>query len=222
MSALFVTATGTGVGKTWVTERLIAECRAARRPVNALKPVISGFDPADAGGSDSGRLLTALGRPIEARTLDAISPWRFAAPLSPDMAAVREGRTIDFDALIDVCRGAIEMTEGLLLIEGVGGAMVPLDRRHTVRDWIAALGIPAVVVAGSYLGTISHSLTTLDSLAAGGIEAAALVLSESEESPVPIAETAATLARFTAVPILPVQRDEHVDGGAPLIAGLFP
>ncbi|MBL26333.1 MAG: dethiobiotin synthase [Rhodospirillaceae bacterium] len=221
MTALFVTGTGTGVGKTWITARLIREARAAGMPVEALKPVISGFDPHDAAESDSGHLLAALGRPIDERTLATISPWRFAAPLSPDMAAAREGRAVDFDALVELCRRRIAEAEGLLLIEGVGGAMVPLDGGHTVRDWIAALGIPAVVVAGSYLGTISHSLTTLDSLAVAGIEAKALVISESESNPVPLAETAAALARFTAVPILTAGRDEEADSGSSLLKGLL-
>ena len=73
--------------------------------------------------------------------------------------------------------------------------MVPLDERHTVLDWIAALGAPALVVAGSYLGTISHTLTTLAAIRARGVAVAGLVISESPESPVPLAETAETINR---------------------------
>ena len=80
--------------------------------------------------------------------------------------------------------------------------MVPLDDAHTVLDWIAELGAPALVVAGSYLGTISHTLTTLSALRGRGVEVAGLVISESEESPVPPAETAETIARHAgALPI---------------------
>ena len=80
--------------------------------------------------------------------------------------------------------------------------MVPLDAEHTVLDWIAALGAPTLLVVGSYLGTLSHSLTATAALRSRGVTIAGIVVSESEEQPVPAAETAATLARFTApVPV---------------------
>jgi len=206
VSALFVTATGTGVGKTLVTESLVRLCRAAGRPVDALKPVISGFAPDSPAESDSGRLLAALGRPLDVPAISAISPWRFAAPLSPDMAAAREGRSIDFEALVSWCEARIAAASGLLLIEGVGGAMVPLDDRHTVRDWIQRLEIPALVIGGSYLGALSHALTTLEALRVACIPVSAMVISESEDAPVPAAETAASLARFTTTPIYTLPR----------------
>ena len=200
--AVFITATGTEIGKTYVTQLLIREARAAGRTVEALKPVITGFDPA-ASSSDTALLLEALGRLVNAETIAAISPWRFRDPLSPDMAAARERRLIPFDDLVAFCRSA---KADDVFIEGIGGAMTPLDQTHTVRDWIAALEIPAIVVAGSYLGTISHTLTTLEALAAKRIPVREIVISESEQSPVGPAEIAATLARFAAVPIRIVPR----------------
>jgi dethiobiotin synthetase len=82
------------------------------------------------------------------------------------------------------------------LIEGIGGVMVPLDAEHTVLDWIAALAAPALLVVGSYLGTLSQSLTAAAALRQRGITIAGVVVSESAEQPGPAAETAATLARF--------------------------
>ena len=95
-----------------------------------------------------------------------MSPWRFAAPLAPDMAAAREGRALDFDRPDRVCRHAIDARTDVLLIEGIGGIMVPLDERHTVLDWMVALRLPVLLVAGSYLGTISHTLTAVRCAAA--------------------------------------------------------
>ena len=204
MSTLFVTATGTEIGKTLVTAALCHELRAAARPVRALKPVLSGYDPADLHESDPGVLLASLDEAVTADAVAAITPWRFSAPLSPDMAAAREGRRLDLAEIVAWCRAA----EGdPLLIEGIGGAMVPLDDEHTVLDWIAALGAPALVVAGSYLGTISHTLTTLAAIRGRGVPIAGLVISESPESPVPPAETAGTIARHAgALPIAIVPR----------------
>ena len=196
MLALFITATGTDIGKTYVSAALLRHWRQAGKRVQALKPIMSGFDPAAPAGSDAGQLLDALGLPIESQTLDAIAPWRFRAALSPDMAAAREGKTVNFPALLDFCRAETAKTADILLIEGVGGVMAPINDQMTVLDWMAALRLPVVVVAGSYLGTISHTLTALDVLARKRIDIAALVINESPVSPVPLAETAAAIGRY--------------------------
>jgi len=196
VSAYFVTATGTDIGKTFVARGLIRALRARGRKVAALKPVVSGFDPAEAAGSDSGLLLSALGRPVTAETIAEISPWRFAAPLAPDTAAAREGRTLDIRELIRFCRDAIAETRGVLLIEGAGGVMSPVNADHVMLDWMTALDLPVILVAGSYLGTISHTLTALDVIARRDLEVAALVISETSGSPVGLGATRETLARF--------------------------
>src|SRR3546814_19532134 len=111
-----------------------------------------------------------------------------------------------FDALVDYCRSRAAEASGPLLVEGVGGAMVPLGACHNVLDWIAALGFPALLVSGTYLGAISHALKTLAALEARGVEVAAIVLRTSLGNPVPPEETRDTLARFTHVPIRLVPR----------------
>jgi dethiobiotin synthetase len=196
MSAFFVTGSGTEIGKTFVTAALIHELRRRGRHVAALKPVASGFDPAQAAASDPGVLLAALGEMPTPAAFDLIAPWRFHAPLSPDMAARREGRVVDFATLVGHSRQSIATVTGTLLIEGVGGVMVPLDDDHTVLDWIEALRIPAIVVSGSYLGAISHGLTALDVLQSRGVAVTAVVVNETPESTVALDETAATIARF--------------------------
>lgn len=206
MSALFVTASGTDVGKTFLTCGLIRHLRAQGRAIAALKPVVSGFDPAHPEGSDGGALLAALDLPPTPDNIADISPWRFAAPLSPDMAARRESREIDMCALVAFCRKWMARSERLL-IEGIGGLMVPLDERHTVLDWIEALDSPVLLVAGSYLGSLSHTLTAIEVLAAHGRTIAALVVSESANSGVPLDETVDTLRRFVPdIDILALER----------------
>jgi dethiobiotin synthetase len=206
VTAVFVTGSGTDIGKTYVTAGLIRALRHAGRPVAALKPVASGFDPAQSAESDAAVLLEALaGR----YTIEQISPWRFRAPLSPDMAAAREGRRIDFDALLAFCRNWPDA--GTLLVEGVGGVMVPLDEEHTVLDWIAALGWPVLVVVGTYLGAISHALTTVEVIRRRGLAPLALVVNESEGG-VDANETISTLSRFVGMtPIHLVPRRADLD-----------
>jgi len=209
MTALFVTATGTDTGKTFVTAALARALRAQGRSVGALKPVISGFAMDLLTDSDTGVLLAATGQALSAENAATISPWRFSAPLSPDMAAAREGRAVDFDAVLAFCRSQIAGRQDVLLIEGVGGVMVPLDDSHTVLDWMAALELPVLLVAGSYLGAISHTLTALDALGRRRLGVTAVIISETPGSAVDLMETAATVQRFaSAIPVLTLPRAE--------------
>lgn len=206
MQAAFVTATGTDIGKTYVTAGIIRAMRGQGRPAGGIKPVMSGYDGAAPEASDAGILLAAMGKPVNAATVAAIAPWRYAAPLSPDMAAAREGRALSLADLLAFCRAAIAEAPGLMLVEGVGGAMAPLDATHTVREWIEALDLPALLVTGSYLGAISHTLTAAEALLRRRGRIAAIVLSESGHSPVPPEETAAGIGRFfpgIAVHVIP-------------------
>ena len=96
--------------------------------------------------------------------------------------------------------------------------MVPLTDRQTVLDWILALRAPALVVAGSYLGTISHTLTTIEAMRARGADVAAVVVSESADNPVPLAETVQTLRRFLgSTPVVTLPRADAPTVGADLI-----
>jgi len=197
VAAYFVTSTGTDVGKTFVTAGLIRYLRGSNQSVAALKPVVSGYDSSVVETSDPAVLLAALGHSVSAEAIARVAPWRFRAPLSPDLAAARENRSIVFDELIAFSRAAVDANNGILFIEGVGGIMVPLDTQRTVLDWMAALDIPLILVVGGYLGTISHTLTALDVLAQRKLTIAAIVVSESERNPVELDETVASIARFS-------------------------
>jgi dethiobiotin synthetase len=205
MTAVFITSTGTDIGKTFIARGLIRHLRDRGRTVDALKPVVSGFLPREVETSDVGLLLSALGRPSTVTEIERISPWRFTAPLSPDIAAQREGRRIDFGSLVDFSKSAIESATDVLLIEGIGGVMVPLDERHTVLDWMAALTRPIVLVAGNYLGTISHTLTALEVLASRKLEVLSVVLSEHERL-VPLVDNAHAIARLAKMEVTTVPR----------------
>src|SRR3546814_18737592 len=104
MASLFITATGTDIGKTAVTALIARQLIAAGARPEVLKPVLSGFDAAAPERSDAGVLLAATGQQAPAAALDRMSPWRFAAPLSPDLPAARAGRTVPFSELVDYCR----------------------------------------------------------------------------------------------------------------------
>ena len=222
MEAQFITGTGTDIGKTWLACALLRHWQTEGRRVAALKPVLSGFDPRHPEASDAGQLLAALGREASTAELDAIAPWRFVAPLSPDMAAAREGRRIDFEELVAFSRRAIAGPDRPLLIEGVGGVMAPLDERHTVRDWIAASGLPCVLVAGSYLGSLSHTLSALAALEKVGAGVTAIVVNETPDSTVSLDATLESLAHHAAgAPLVAIARRRPQTGIARLAGLLF-
>jgi len=207
MSVVFVTGTGTGIGKTFVTSALIRHLRSVDHPVHAIKPVVSGFDETNWQKSDPAVLLAALGRPVTLPEIELLSPWRFIAPLSPDTAARREGRAIVFAELIEFCRDTARPPRRNLLIEGVGGIMVPLDQHRTVLDWMSVLRVPIVLVTGTYVGTISHTLTSLEVLARRNLDIAAVAVSETEGSTASLADTITTIRRFAdAIPMVGIPR----------------
>lgn len=200
MRALFIAGAHTDVGKTYVACALIAAARGRGQSVEAFKPVVSGLDPADWGGSDPGRLLAALGRPLTQANLQAMSPLRFAAPLSPPMAARREGASLRLETLITLCDQARAQAHAdLMLIEGAGGVMSPISEDATNLDLMTALGLPVVLVGGSYLGAISHTLTAAEVLRARGLKVAALVISQDADPGAPdFTETLADVRRFSS------------------------
>jgi dethiobiotin synthetase len=208
VTAIFITGTGTDVGKTFVAASLIRHLRRMGRTVEALKPVVSGFDPAAPASSDPGVLLQALGLSVTPEAINRIAPWRYRAPLSPDLAAAREGQAIDVDGVVAFCRTAIDQRRDIMLIEGVGGIMVPLDNQRTVLDLMMALQLPLILVAGSYLGTISHTLTALDALFRRNLKVLSVIVSETPNSSVPLAETVAAIARF-AEPVVGLPRQRY-------------
>ncbi len=221
MTAIFITATASDVGKTFVAASLIRHLRDMGRQVDAIKPIVEGYDPAQAATSDPGVLLAALGLPFSPEAIDRISPWRFRTAISPELAARQEHRSIDVDQVIAYCQSAVERSRDILLIEGVGGIMVPLDEERTILDVMMALGLPLILVTGSYPAAISHTLTALDSLFRRDMNVIATIVSETAGSAVRLEDVVATIARYTE-PVIGVPRQSrHGDAPGSVFGGLF-
>lgn len=206
MSGLFITGVGTGVGKTLVMTALCHQLRAKGRSVRALKPVVSGFVEDDPE-SDPTLILRSLGHVITPEAIAAISPWRFSAPIAPHLAARREGRPLATEEILQFCRQETDEPGSIRLIEGAGGVMSPICDDATCLRLIAGLGDSVVLVTGSYLGAMSHTLTAMGCLIAMEVRVRGIVVSESAES-VGLVETIESLRDFGAgeYPIYPLPR----------------
>jgi len=206
---IFIGATGTDIGKTYVTCLLLRQLRKRGYKARAIKPVISGFDDDAIDQTDTGLLLKAMDMTPTLDNARMISPWRYAPPLPPHIAAQNIGEAINFEEVALFCQEQIENDLDFLLIEGAGGIMVPLNYQHTTLDLMARLDCQCLLVAGSALGTISHSLTALSCLNQRGIDVAGLIISESAQSYINIKDV---LQDFTKViPNIPIRAIKRHD-----------
>jgi dethiobiotin synthetase len=211
-TGLFITGTGTGVGKTYVAALVARELHRAGRRVGVYKPVASGCERIEGRlvSPDAVALWEAAGRP---GTLEQVCPQMFAALLAPPLAARAEGRRVDPRRLREGIQYWTAASE-IVLVEGAGGLMSPLSDDDYNADLAAELGFPLVVVAANELGTINATLQTLITarFRCGEVRVAGVVLNsprvtEGDES---IASNAAELARRCEAPLLAVV--EHGGG----------
>jgi dethiobiotin synthetase len=216
---VFVTGTGTEVGKTVVAAVIASAARRAGRRVAAFKPAVSGLDELAPGSltwerapelPDHALLRLASGT---GQGDDEIAPYRYGPPVSPHLAAELAGERIEPDLLQRVALRASEGVD-LLVCEGVGGFLVPLTSDYLVRDLARDLSLPVMVVAAPGLGTINHTLLTVEAVRAAGLDVASVVLNPWPANPSVMErsnlETIARLARVRVetLPRLDLRRPE--------------
>jgi dethiobiotin synthetase len=212
---VFVTGTDTGVGKSIVAAAICAWLVSRGEGVAAFKPVVTGLDDEPRGDwpPDHELLASAAGGRV---TADRVTPYTFGPPLSPHFAAELSGRTIEAARIREAAGAAAEGADALVC-EGVGGLLVPLTPDYSVRDLAVDLGLPLVVAARTGLGTISHSLLTVEAARATGLTVAAVVMTPWSESPQPIEESnRRTVERIAGVPVcgLPVTEPSRLAAAA--------
>jgi dethiobiotin synthetase len=183
LRGVFVTGTGTEVGKTVVAAAIARTAAATGERVAVFKPAVSGLD--EAGEPDHELLRRAAG---SEQSDDEIAPYRFGPPVSPHLAAEMAVVEIDPGAAVAAARKAAGEGD-LLVCEGVGGFLVPLSPAYSVRDFARELGLPVVIAASPGLGTINHTLLTVEAVRAAGLEVAAVMLTPWPERPSPMEES---------------------------------
>jgi dethiobiotin synthetase len=210
---VFVTGTGTEVGKTVVAAAIARTLAAEGKRVAVFKPAITGLD--EGVETDHALLRRASG---SNQSDEEIAPYRYDPPASPHLAAALAGEEIDPERLRQAAAAAAKEAD-TIVCEGVGGLLVPLSPTYLVRDLAADLAYPLVIVAGPGLGTINHTLLTLEAARAAGLEVAAIVLTPWPEEPTAI-ETSnkETIAALGSVPVLTLPQLDLADpAGWPML-----
>jgi len=200
---LFVTGTGTEVGKTVVAAALARTATASRERVAVFKPAVSGLDELGEGPADHELLRLASG---SAQSDDQIAPYRYGPALSPHLAAELAGERIDPERLRAAADAAAERSD-LLVCEGVGGFLVPLAPGYLVRDLARDLGLPVVIAASPGLGTINHTMLTAEAVRGAGLELAAIILTPWPDGPSSMEQSnRSTVGALTGAEVLTLLR----------------
>jgi dethiobiotin synthetase len=215
LRGLLVTGTDTGAGKTVLAAALVAAMARAGEPVAAHKPVVTGLDEAGAQTSPADHELLAA---VSGMEPGEVSPLRFGPAVSPHLAARLAGGTIDPGSIVAAAREAADGRT--IVVEGVGGLLVPITESFNVRDLAVALGLPLVVAARPGLGTINHTLLTVEAARARGLDVAAVVLTPWPMQPGELERSnRATIAQLGAVevetlePVAPATPTNLADAG---------
>jgi dethiobiotin synthetase len=205
---LLVTGTGTEVGKTVVAAAIARTLAAEGKRVAVFKPVVTGLEVE--GETDHALLRRASG---SSQSDEEIAPYRYDPPASPHLAAAMAGEEIDPERLQQAAHATAEGADAIVC-EGVGGLLVPLSPTYLVRDLAADLGYPLVIVASPGLGTINHTLLTIESARAIGLEVAVVVLNPWPGQPGKIEESnRKTIIALADVPVRTLPHLDLVDMG---------
>jgi dethiobiotin synthetase len=204
---LLVTGTDTGIGKTVIAGAIAAWFRSQGSRVGVLKPMASGCVRRREGlvSEDAEFLAHCADSP---HPLDVIAPIRFAEALAPAVAAQRVKEPIDW-TIVERALRAITLDSDVLVVEGVGGIMVPMDAKHTMLDVAAWLKLPAVVVARPNLGTINHTILTVEALRRAGVAVAGVVINRYPAENAGVAEETnpRAIEKWGGVPVLCIVPD---------------
>jgi len=195
---IFITGTDTGVGKTVVSCAVAVNLRKHGLRVGVCKPIASGCRREREGlVSEDAEALAHFADCRE--SLSVINPVRYALPVAPAVAAEQSGEAVDFEAIGDSLR-VLDRSSDVVLVEGVGGLLVPLDHanpKYTVLDMAIALGLPVVVVARALLGTLNHTAMTVRLLRDAGCDVAGVVVNGFEADSARLGDRAADVSMST-------------------------
>lgn len=207
MTKIAVTATGTEIGKTYLSSRLLEYARTQSMECQAIKPVMSGFNEAQLDISDAGRLAKACGLDATTQVIQDICRHRFTPELAPNVAAREAGIRLNYDDIKSFCADRLDRQKDLTVFEGAGGLFSPITDEKLNIDLISDLNLPSLLVTANYLGSVSHTLSALEAAETRNATIAAITITRPNDDYGDTESFARELARWTDIPLIPICND---------------
>jgi dethiobiotin synthetase len=202
--AYFITGTDTGIGKTYVACQLIQSYVAQGYRVVGMKPVAAGCELIDGEWVNEDVTLLMQASNVKA-PLHLVNPYCFKAPIAPHIAAMQEGVDIQLE-VIQQAFVALSTLADIVVVEGAGGLLVPLNAKATIADLIAVLNIPILFVVGMRLGCINHALLSLAYMQAHQLSVSGWIANPIDPHMQCYADNLTTLqAKFHPIPQYPLK-----------------
>ena len=202
MQGYFITGTDTNVGKTVVTACLAKLFKNRGEDVGVMKPIETGVDPecSSSANSDAKFLIEVTG---VQDALENVCPYRLKAPASPYQAARIEGKELDPEKLLERFR-ALQSKHSMMLVEGIGGLLVPITKRYNVTDLALQMNLPLIIVSRIQIGTLNHTLLTINAARQHGLKVAGVILNPVYEGELDTIEEeqGSLIEEFSDTPIL--------------------
>ena len=175
---IFITSTGTNIGKTYCTVEILKEMLRRKVLFNAYKPILSGFNISNIKDSDSYKILKTNNKKPEIEDIKEISPWLFEKPLAPSIAAKKENKSLKYN---DVLKWCLKKSDNKIIniFEGAGGLLVPIEKIKTLLDLMKDLNSKIVLVVGNYLGSVSHTLSAIQNLQHANLQIINIIINKN-------------------------------------------
>ena len=175
---IFITSTGTNIGKTYCTVEILKEMLHRKVLFNAYKPILSGFDICNIKDSDSYKILKTNKQKPEIEDIKEISPWLFEKPIAPSIAAKKENKSLKYNDVLEWCLKKSD-NNIINIFEGAGGVLVPIEKIKTSLDLMKDLNSKVVLVVGNYLGSVSHTLSAIQNLQHANLQIINIIINEN-------------------------------------------
>ena len=175
---IFITSTGTNIGKTYCIVEILKEMLNRKVLFNAYKPILSGFDISNIKDSDSYKILKTNNKEPKIENIKQISPWLFEKPIAPSLAAIKENKSLKYN---DVLKWCLKKSDNNIIniFEGAGGLLVPIEKAKTILDLMKDLNSKVVLVVGNYLGSVSHTLSAIHNLQHANLQIINIIINQN-------------------------------------------
>ena len=175
---IFITSTGTNIGKTYCTVEILKEMLHRKILFNAYKPILSGFNIFNIKDSDSYKILKTKNKEPKIKDIKEITPWLFERAIAPSIAAIKENKRLKYNDVLEWCLKKSD-NEIINIFEGAGGLLVPIEKTKTILDLMKDLNSKVVLVVGNYLGSVSHTLSAIQNLQHTNLQIINIIINEN-------------------------------------------